>query len=85
VDRVFFFVKEDLSEQTLLNAGYNRSTLSVVTAKSDLETRQVDAVNAFVHCDLDETVFIIRLCKAIYRLRRSQLSGRIFIASVLNQ
>ena len=28
------------------------------TAKFDLETIQLDAVNAFVHADSDETVFI---------------------------
>jgi hypothetical protein len=27
-----------------------------VTAKFDLETIQVDAVNAFVHCDLEEVI-----------------------------
>jgi len=29
-----------------------------VTAKFDLETIQMDAVNAFVHCDLDEVVYM---------------------------
>jgi hypothetical protein len=29
-----------------------------VTAKFDLETIQMDAVNAFVHCDLDEVVYL---------------------------
>jgi Reverse transcriptase (RNA-dependent DNA polymerase) len=60
-------------------------TLMAITAKFDLETQQMDAVNAFVHCDLDETVFmkcppgfekpnkIIRLRKALYGLRRSPL------------
>jgi hypothetical protein len=33
-------------------------TLMTITAKFDLETQQMDAVNAFVHCDLDETVFM---------------------------
>jgi hypothetical protein len=49
-----------------------------ITAKFDLEAQQMDAVNAFVHSDLDETVFmkcppgfekpnkIIRLRKALY-------------------
>lgn len=56
-----------------------------VTAKFDLETRQVDAVNAFVHCPLDEVVYmkmppgfekqntVLRLQKALYGLRRSPL------------
>jgi len=30
----------------------------VITAKFDLETVQIDAVNAFVHYDLDEVVYI---------------------------
>jgi reverse transcriptase-like protein len=60
-------------------------TLMAITAKFDLEAQQIDAVNAFVHSDLDETVFmkcppgfekpnkIIRLRKALYGLRRSPL------------
>jgi len=56
-----------------------------ITAKFDLETQQMDAVNAFVHCDLDETVFmkmppgfekegkVLRLQKALYGLRRSPI------------
>jgi hypothetical protein len=31
-------------------------TLIAITANFDLETQQMDAVNAFMHCDLDETV-----------------------------
>ena len=60
-------------------------TLMAITAKFDLETQQMDAVNAFVHCDLDETVFmkmppgfekkgrVLRLQKALYGLRRSPI------------
>ena len=33
-------------------------TLMAITAKFDLETIQMDAVNAFVHCDLDEVVYM---------------------------
>ena len=56
-----------------------------ITAKFDLETIQMDAVNAFVHCDLDEVVYmkmppgytkkgkVLRLRKALYGLRRSPL------------
>ena len=62
--------------------------LLAVAAKFDLETLQldaVDAVNAFVHADLDETVFmrmppgfsengkVLRLNRALYGLRRSPL------------
>jgi transposase InsO family protein len=60
-------------------------TLMAITAKFDLETQQMDAVNAFVNCPLDETVFmkfppgfekpnkVLRLQKALYGLRRSPL------------
>ena len=68
---------------TLASATFR--TLMAITAKFDLETQQMDAVNAFVHCPLDETVFmkfppgyekpnkVIRLRKALYGLRRSPL------------
>ena len=53
-----------------------------ITAKFDLETTQIDAVNAFVHCDLDEVVYmklppgfnkgktdkVLRLRKSLYGL-----------------
>ena len=60
--------------------------LMAITAKFDLETVQLDAVNAFVNCELDEVVYmkhppgfetgrntILRLRKALYGLRRSPL------------
>ena len=59
--------------------------LLAVAAKFDLETLQLDEVNAFVHTDLDETVFIrmppgyvqfghvLKLNVALYGLRRSSL------------
>jgi hypothetical protein len=59
--------------------------LSNTNSHYGLETQQMDAANTFVNCPLDhdETVFIklppgfekldkaLRLCKALYRLRRS--------------
>jgi hypothetical protein len=52
-----------------------------ITAKFDLETTQIDTVNAFVYCDLDKVVYIklppgfnrkkdkvLRLRKALYGL-----------------
>jgi hypothetical protein len=60
-------------------------TLMAMTARFNLETRQLDAINAFVNCDLDEVVYIrfplgfekpekvLLLKKALYRLRRSSL------------
>lgn len=68
---------------TLASAAFR--TLMAITAKFDLETIQMDAVNAFVHCDLDEIVYmkmppgyakpgrVLRLQKALYGLRRSPL------------
>ena len=59
--------------------------LLVLVAKFDLEILQLDAVNAFVHADLDETVFmrmlpgygkqskVLKLNKALYGLRQSPL------------
>ena len=56
-----------------------------IAAKFDLELKQLDVVNAFVNCDLDELVFmkmppgfeeqgkVCRLRKALYGLRRSPL------------
>ena len=61
-----------------------RVLLALVT-KFDLETLQLDAVNAFVHADLDEIVFmrmppgygkqskVLKLNRALYGLRRSPL------------
>src|SRR4029077_20065317 len=59
--------------------------LLAMVAKFDLETLQMDAVNAFVPADLDELVYmrmppgfaipgrVLRLNKALYGLRRSPL------------
>ena len=59
-----------------------------MVANFDLETLQLDAVNAFVHADLDEVVYmtmppgfsqpkkVLRLNKALYGLRRSPRCGR---------
>jgi hypothetical protein len=56
-------------------------TLMAITAKFDLETTQIDAVNVFVYCDLNEVIYIklplgfnrkkdkvLRLRKALYGL-----------------
>ena len=59
--------------------------LMAIVAKFDLETIQMDAVNAFVYCYIDEVVYmrpppgfevpgkVLRLRKALYGLRRSPL------------
>ena len=60
-------------------------TLMAITAYFDIETRQMDVINAFVNCDLDEVVYmrlplgfekpgkVLLLNKALYGLRRSPL------------
>jgi hypothetical protein len=62
-------------------------TLMAITARFNLETIQIDAVNAFIYCDLDKVVYIklppgfnkgktdkvLRLRKALYGLQRSPL------------
>jgi hypothetical protein len=59
--------------------------LIALVAEFNLELIQMDAINAFVNCDLDEVVYIrippgyhkpgkvLRLKKALYGLRRSPL------------
>ncbi|EXU94703.1 reverse transcriptase domain protein [Metarhizium robertsii] len=59
--------------------------LVAIAAEHDLELEQMDAVNAFVNCELDEVVYmrmppgyekygrVLRLKKALYGLRRSPL------------
>ena len=75
----------DLPTRATTLAGTSFRTIMAIAARFDLETRQLDAVNAFVNCDLDEVVFmrlppgytkpgrVLRLQKALYGLRRSPL------------
>jgi hypothetical protein len=75
----------DLFIRAITLASTTFRTLMAMTARFDLETRQLDAINAFVNCDLDEVVYIrlspgfkkpgkvLLLRKALYRLRRSPL------------
>jgi len=74
-------------------------TLIVITVKFDLEITQIDAVNVFVHCNLDKVVYIklppgfnkgkidkvLCLRKALYRLRRSPLLWQKNLTSSLNE
>ena len=71
--------------------------LMAIAAEYDLELEQMDAVNAFVHCDLDEVVYmrmppgyeksgkILRLRKALYKLRRSPLIWQRDLTGTLQQ
>ena len=72
---------EDIYAATL--AGRSFRTIIALAARFDLEMKQYDAANAFVHADLDEEIFmkmpdghrrpgrILRLQKALYGLRKS--------------
>jgi hypothetical protein len=75
----------DLPTRATTLAMTSLRVLLAMVAKFDLETLQMDAVNAFVHADLDELVYmrmppgftipshVLRLNKALYGLRRSPL------------
>jgi Reverse transcriptase (RNA-dependent DNA polymerase) len=75
----------DLPTRATTLASNTLRTLMAIAAKFDPELKQLDVVNAFVNCDLDELVFmktppgfeeqgrICRLKKALYGLRRSPL------------
>ena len=77
--------KGDLPTRATTLASMSLRALIAIAAKFDLELEQMDAINAFVHCDLDEVVYmrmppsfekygkILRLRKALYGLRRSPL------------
>lgn len=68
-----------------------------IAAEQDLELRQMDAVNAFVNCILDELVFmrpppgyesygrVLRLRKALYGLRRSPLLWQTELTKALEE
>ena len=78
--------QHDLPTRATTLAATSLRVLLALTAKFDLETLQLNAVNAFVHAELlDKTVFmrmppgyaeqrkVLKLNKALYRLRRSPL------------
>ena len=70
-----------------------------ITAKFNLETTQIDTVNAFIHCNLNEVVYIklppgfskektdkvLCLRKALYRLQQSPLLQQKNLISLLNK
>jgi hypothetical protein len=71
--------------------------LLALVGRFDLETLQLDAVNAFVHADLDETVYmkpppgfeqpgyVLKLKKAVNGLRRSPLLWQTTFTRVLSE
>jgi len=70
-----------------------------ITAKFDLETTQIDAVNACIYYNLDKVVYIklllgfnkgkkdkvLRLRKALYRLQQLPLLWQKNLTSLLNR
>ncbi|OAA34885.1 polyprotein [Cordyceps fumosorosea ARSEF 2679] len=77
--------KNALPTRATTLASMSFRALLAIAAEHDLELEQMDAVNAFVNCDLDEVVYmrmppgyekygrVLRLKKALYGLRRSPL------------
>src|SRR5579871_2458577 len=89
--------KGDLPTRATTLASTAFRTLMAITAEFDLETIQMDAINAFVHCDLDEVVYmkmppgftkqgkVHRLRKALYGLRRSPLLWQMNLTNSLKE
>jgi len=73
----------DLPTRAIILTSTTFWTLMAITAKFDLETIQIDVVNAFVYCDLDKVVYmklppgfnkgkedkVLHLKKALYGLQ----------------
>src|SRR6266568_9634349 len=72
----------DLPTRATTLASVTFQTLMAITAKFNLETTQINAVNAFIHCDLNKVIYIkllpgfnkgkknkvLHLKKTLYRL-----------------
>jgi len=78
-------------------AGRTFRVLMAITAKFDLETRQLDAVNAFTNSFLDEDIYVkfpdgykrrgwsLKLIRALYGLRRSPLLWQKDLSSTFHE
>ncbi|TMC14028.1 MAG: hypothetical protein E6J34_24090, partial [Chloroflexi bacterium] len=87
----------DLPTRATTLATTSFRVLLAIVAKFDLETLQMDAVNAFVHAELDELVYmrlppgfgqpnkVAKLSKALYGLRRSPLLWQTKFTSALKE
>ena len=87
----------DLPTRATTIATTSLRVLLATVAKFDLETLQLDALNAFVHADIDETVYmrmppgygkpnkVVRLNKALYSLRRSPILWQTKFTGVLQK
>jgi hypothetical protein len=85
----------DLPTRATTLATTSLRALLAIVAKFDLETVQLDAVNAFVHAEIDELVYmrlppafgqpnkVLRLNKALYGLRRSPILWQMKFTSAL--
>src|SRR6266436_2742762 len=85
----------DLPTRATTLATTSLRVLLATVAKFDLETLQLDALNAFVHAEIDETVYmrmppgygkpntVVRLNKALYGLRRSPILWQTKFTGVL--
>ena len=85
----------DLPTRAMTLATTSFRVLLATVAKFDLETLQLDALNAFVHADIDETIYmrmppgfgephqVARLNKALYGLRRSPIIWQTKFTEVL--
>ena len=85
----------DLPTRATTLAMTSLRVLLATVAKFDLETLQLDALNAFVHANIDETVYmrmppgygkpnkVVRLNKALYGLRRSPILWQTKFTGVL--
>ena len=85
----------DLPTRATTLATTSFRVLLAIAAKFDLETLQLDALNAFVHADIDEMVYmrmppgygklntVVRLNKALYGLRRSPILWQTKFTGVL--
>ena len=87
----------NLPTRVMTLATTSLQVLLAMVAKFDLETLQLDALNTFVHADINETVYIqmppsygklnkvVRLNKALYSLRRSLILWQTKFIGVLQK
>ena len=87
----------DLPTRATTLATTSLQVLLATVAKFDLETLQLDALNTFVHADIDETVYmrmppcygkpnkVVRLNKALYGLRCSPILWQTKFTGVLRK
>jgi hypothetical protein len=87
----------DLPTRAITLATTSLRVLLAMVTKFDLETLQLDALNVFVHADIDKTVYmqmppgyrkpnkVVQLNKALYGLRRSPILWQTKFTGVLQK